>query len=479
MERSTFVHSKLGLAPPLPTSYAHSSTLPGGVSPDQWRGSRSTTYRIPYGGRKKKYQMNRQMFRRLIHKHTKKNENNNSNRPDSTATGWGEFKDLSDTGREEEGSTHSMNNNNNSNNNDGNNDGNDGNDNGGKDTASTSTLLSHTVTDQRQPRGVTWVIKMLRQVYDDKLVAEAASFRNGYRAPTMVEYLSEWASTRYGMPALVEQMCWDLYHSIQIYREYSLEIDTFANFVDENASTEELSFYLFTRNVVLSAVNEGTKNVSKIDMNPIQIPLSVAVNITCTILKNTSPKHQMEVLFRLDQSALPERPMNTQLKLNVSNILNRGKNGNKNKIDSLSESASSSTYNKYFKPLDINTGTEEERRKNDERQALMELKERLLSWSAGIGTSSGEREINLERYLYLVCRSFRSAQRKFKRELKKQMQKEREDGSKRRHATESEFVECLLNVEDQWTPDQARAIFRQGQHQLAEQHVKEGFAGTR
>ena len=59
----------------------------------------------------------------------------------------------------------------------------------------------------------------------------------------------------------------------------------------------------------------------------------------------------------------------------------------------------------------------------------MELKERLLSWSAGIGTSSGEREINLERYLYLVCRSFRSAQRKFKRELKKQMQKEREDGS--------------------------------------------------
>ena len=58
------------------------------------------------------------------------------------------------------------------------------------------------------------------------------------------------------MPALVEQMCWDLYHSVQLYREYSLEIDTFARFVDEDASSEELSFFLFTRSLALNAVGE-------------------------------------------------------------------------------------------------------------------------------------------------------------------------------------------------------------------------------
>jgi hypothetical protein len=114
----------------------------------------------------------------------------------------------------------------------------------------------------------------------------------------------------------------------------------------------------------------------------------------------------------------------------------------------------------------------------------MELKNRLLSYSPYIQTTSGEREIDLERFLYLACRSFRSAQRRFKRRLKKTLHygsiDEHDNGQqeKRRYATESEFVESLLFVENSWAPDQARAIFSQGQHQLADQHEKEGFAST-
>jgi hypothetical protein len=98
------------------------------------------------------------------------------------------------------------------------------------------------------------------------------------------------------------------------------------------------------------------------------------VDVTCHILKNTPPKHQMELLFRMDQSALPERPMDTQLKLNVSNILNRkvtdaengGENGGENGEDT-------TTYDKFFKPTTIHH-SEEERRRNDERQALMQVR---------------------------------------------------------------------------------------------------------
>ena len=216
--------------------------------------------------------MNRTMFRRLIHKHQHEQQPRDETTTNTTTTimenseGWNEEllvdrhqapgsvavptplgNPLSDTGREAPmDPTASV---------------------APTTVASTTTMLVpglHRQLDtQKPPRGVGWVLKMLRQVYDDKLVAESASFRNGYRAPTMVEYLSEWASTRYGMPALVEQMCWDLYHSVQVYREYSLEIDTFGRFIDEEASTEELSFFLFTRRFVLSSLTDDKGNKNK------------------------------------------------------------------------------------------------------------------------------------------------------------------------------------------------------------------------
>jgi hypothetical protein len=105
----------------------------------------------------------------------------------------------------------------------------------------------------------------------------------------------------------------------------------------------------------------------------------------------------------------------------------------------------------------------------------LQLKQRLLSFSPHIQTASGEREIDLERFLYLSCRSFRSAQRRFKRALKKNLKLDNNQyGEKRKHVTESEFVESVLHVEPRWLPHQARAIFQQGQQQLAEQHAQEG-----
>ena len=67
----------------------------------------------------------------------------------------------------------------------------------------------------------------------------------------------------------------------------------------------------------------------------------------------------MELLFRMDQSALPERPMDTQLKLNVSNILNRkvtdaGNGGENGEEDT-------TTYDKFFKPTTVHHSEEERR----------------------------------------------------------------------------------------------------------------------
>jgi len=502
MERSTFLRSKLGL------THSYAKTEHGTMSPDQWRQERGTTYRMPFGGRAEKYRLNRQMFRRWIDKHNQKREKR-IRQGDAAVIGAGDTIDtgpwggnnnnneqqtmqsMTDTGREKEGTS----------------------------SSSSSLTAPSTLMADREPRGVTWVVKMLRQVYDDKLVAEAASFRNGYRAPSLPQYLSEWASTRYGMPALVEQMCWDLYHSCQHYREYSLEIDTFAKFVDEESSTEELSFYLFSRNLVLCSVGENKhskKSTNKVDLQPPPIPLSVAVNLSTTILKHATPTQQMELLFRLDQSSLPMRPMNAQLKLDMSNILNRNKNKNRTKNSQAKNSKkknqkNSITYDKYFNNQSVigNQRNEEEEeeeerrtRREDERQSLFTLKERLLNQQQQ-NQQQKERTIEMDRYLYLLCRSFRSCQRSFKRRLKQILEKERyandptskdlkdnetEDSKtkdstdrkkmRRRHATESEFIEGCLQIEPHWTSRQARAIFAQGQTMLSEQHEREGFGAS-
>ena len=61
------VMSSTGAAPALPESLAtNKSMLPGGISVASGEQRSITSYRMPFGGRKKKYRLNREYFRRLI-----------------------------------------------------------------------------------------------------------------------------------------------------------------------------------------------------------------------------------------------------------------------------------------------------------------------------------------------------------------------------------------------------------------------------
>ena len=214
------VMSSTGAAPALPESLAtNQSMLPGGISVDKWREQRSiTSYRMPFGGRKKKYRLNREYFRRLIN--TKKIAARGAS-PSNQQVDKALKARLAAIGRQSRRRAMLL---------------------LMLVKMKTKTCDEHTNRYEWQPRG-SRVVKMIRQIYEDKLSAETNAFRNGYRAPTMVEYLSEWASTRYGMPALVEQMCWDLYHRCSCTVVF-FEIDTFARFVDEDASSESYHFSL-------------------------------------------------------------------------------------------------------------------------------------------------------------------------------------------------------------------------------------------
>ena len=112
--------------------------------------------------------------------------------------------------------------------------------------------------------------------------------------------------------------------------------------------------------------------------------------------------------------------MDERLKLNISDMLNRGKAARVSQTQGDPSLSTSVTYERYFQsPDEKDMLKTEDQQKIDDEKALFELKERLISWSPNIHSASGEREIDLERFLHLCCRSFRSAQRRFKRRIKK------------------------------------------------------------
>ena len=149
-------------------------------------------------------------------------------------------------------------------------------------------------------------MKTLRCIYDDKLLAECAAFRNGFQAPTISEYLCEWASVKYGVPALVEQMCWDLYRSCQFYRQYSLEVDVFSNFMDEVYGPAELSFLCLHVRWFLTAL-ERLHQLPKVILAPRPLPLSLAIKILTRVLGGLSPVFLAHALHKIERNAKPER----------------------------------------------------------------------------------------------------------------------------------------------------------------------------
>ena len=448
MGRDTWSERELGLTPVLPHTEAEGATS-NGLSPNPWRRTRNVA-RYPTDkqlrSRAEKYFLNKESFVKLLSSKVKNV---------ASADGAGEkAQDAADGGTSRSGEAGGW---------------------GTGDVAETSveaqveevpssanggSMLSDTL------RAISWVVKTIRQIYDDKLLAEVAAYRKGFQAPTMPEYLLEWASLRFGMPSLVEQNCWDLYRSVHAYRKYSLEVDMFANFVDEVYSAEQLSFYLFTRSMLFDTIGESV--ASRLEFRPLQVPLSAAVSVVLRVLGGLPAKGLLNLLYKIDETARPERPMERRLQLDMADLLasSDGVDG-KDVGTATGDVHSSETFNRYFrKKKNKSSGEQDEDSTAAENKAhygaLVRFKERLLASCRGerVPTNSGQREVDSQRLLYLCLREFRAAQRQFRRGIRKALREVPPQGGML-NVSEAEFADRLVAVEARWNRQDARRIFEQ------------------
>jgi hypothetical protein len=429
-----------GLRKNYPSSLAKNTT-PGGANPNEWR-SRQEFSRGAWGSRVERYRLNKQSFHDLLRKRA------GLTPMDNQAKGL-DGNVLSKTVKDQlvvptQWSTE---------------------DNGSVPRATTPASEIGDSTQNLEPRPIAWVMKSIRSVYDDKLLAECAAYRNGFQAPTLPEYLCEWASVRYGVTALVEQMCWDLYRSVQFYRSYSIEVDTFANFMDEVYSPADLSFFLYSRALVLDTMGEAS-SASQSTLAPAPVPLSAAIKIGSRVLAGLSPTQLASALHKFDVNAKPSHRGGGDVDLDISALFSEAK-----------EKESVSAY------ASVKVNNDQKAQIKREHKILLAFKERLLAScgrdasSSSVVTRSGEREIDSQRFLYLCLREFRSAQRKFKRTLKDTL-KVSDLSRGFEGITSFEFAPVALSVVPTWSKNEAEMVFRQGQMQVQNTREKDGFSTT-
>ena len=72
-------------------------------------------------------------------------------------------------------------------------------------------------------------------------MSESAEYREGIRSPALPEFIMSWGAVKWGMEKIVNERCWHLINSVEQYAPWSLEIYTFARFVAEEYTDEDLS----------------------------------------------------------------------------------------------------------------------------------------------------------------------------------------------------------------------------------------------
>lgn len=103
----------------------------------------------------------------------------------------------------------------------------------------------------REPGTLTWLIKNIRRLYDEKLQADLTAIAKKKPLTYFPEFILDFAKRNHKLEFMGHQYCWDLYITGTEFREQSLEVGTFMNAVDEVIAAESLCFALKCRDDVL------------------------------------------------------------------------------------------------------------------------------------------------------------------------------------------------------------------------------------
>eukprot|EP00002_Diphylleia_rotans_P030062 TRINITY_DN6160_c0_g2_i4.p1 TRINITY_DN6160_c0_g2~~TRINITY_DN6160_c0_g2_i4.p1 ORF type:complete len:1072 (-),score=196.55 TRINITY_DN6160_c0_g2_i4:303-3518(-) len=110
-----------------------------------------------------------------------------------------------------------------------------------------------------RPKG--WLIRFIRDLYELKFQSEppmdVKHLQNPLPRMPLPDFVHDYYNTKYGLKNLIDQQIEDLIATVNRHKNADAEISTFALFLDEVSSVEELGFYLYARNVAYNGTHIG------------------------------------------------------------------------------------------------------------------------------------------------------------------------------------------------------------------------------
>ena len=116
-------------------------------------------------------------------------------------------------------------------------------------------------------RPIAWVMRLIEEIYDARYTHDTSELREDieenegenkkpkHHARDFPSFVVKFFSKRYGLQQLVYQTCWDLLYNVDRYRQEYLEVDIFAQFLEESYDPDDLLFFLYVRSVIQRELN--------------------------------------------------------------------------------------------------------------------------------------------------------------------------------------------------------------------------------
>ncbi|RYH07209.1 hypothetical protein EON65_41980 [archaeon] len=116
-------------------------------------------------------------------------------------------------------------------------------------------------------RPLSWLMKHVEDVYDARFEHEKNEVEREDDSPAFdlillifPIFVVRKVGTNVGLKSLLDQMCWDILHSVNTYRRDYLELEIFARFLQEFYDHDDLLFYLYVRSVISKVLHVNFKN---------------------------------------------------------------------------------------------------------------------------------------------------------------------------------------------------------------------------
>ena len=105
-------------------------------------------------------------------------------------------------------------------------------------------IVTRAKEQNQKPKSKLWLLRLIRDVYKDKLAADATADRDGSPHVSMPDFMFEYLKQLYGTRKLVDMNACAVVATTLAYRSKDLHVETFSRFLEEEWGTDVCDIYL-------------------------------------------------------------------------------------------------------------------------------------------------------------------------------------------------------------------------------------------